>query len=102
MHGPRTNEEDREGDEEQEDVRDQVEGVHEAAIVQHPRIHTVGILGHIVATERQASHATLLVQRSLGGGSKPQNCQSSQEHQLVQWLDNGEVNNESGLVVMLF
>ena len=83
MHGPRTNEEDREGDEQQEDVRDQVEGVHEAAIVQHPRIHTVGILGHIVATERQASHATLLVQRSLWGGPKPQNCQSSQEHQLV-------------------
>lgn len=38
-----TNEEDGEGDEEQEDMRNQVESIHEAGIVQHAICHTVGV-----------------------------------------------------------
>ena len=52
-----TNEKDGEGDEEQEDMGNQVEGVHEASIVQHTILHTVGIEILVVATKRQG-HAT--------------------------------------------
>lgn len=53
----RTDEEDGEGDEEQEDMGDQVESVHEAAIVQHAAVHAVGISTVVVAAKRQG-HAT--------------------------------------------
>lgn len=54
---PPTDEEDGEGDEEQEDVGNQVESVHEAAIVQHALVHAVGIDIVVVAAKRQG-HAT--------------------------------------------
>lgn len=44
-----TNEEDGEGDEEQEDMRNQVESIHEARIIQHAIFHTVG--SAVVATK---------------------------------------------------
>ena len=49
-------------------MRDQVEGVDEAAVVQHALLHPVGTLIHIVTTEGER-HATRLVQASLGGGA---------------------------------
>lgn len=52
-----TDEEDGEGDEEQEDMGNQVESVHEAAIVQHARVHAVGVDTRVVAAKRQG-HAT--------------------------------------------
>ena len=39
----RTDEEDGKGDEEEEDVGDQIEGVHEAAVVQDAQPHAVGV-----------------------------------------------------------
>lgn len=56
-----TNEEDREGDEEQEDMGNQDKSVHEAAIVQHAICHTVSI-GAVLAAAKGQGHAT--VQRS--------------------------------------
>lgn len=57
-----TDEEDGEGDEEQEDMGNQVERVHEAAIVQHALLHAVGIGTVVDATKRQghANTAQLL------------------------------------------
>lgn len=48
--GP-TDEEDGEGDEEQEDVRHQVEGIHEAAVVEHAQRHAVGVVTLLAAAE---------------------------------------------------
>lgn len=48
-----TDEEDGEGDEEQEDVRHHVEGVHEAAVVEHAVVHVVGGGVALVAAESQ-------------------------------------------------
>ncbi len=56
--GIHTNEQDGEGDEEKKYMRDEVEGVHEAAIVQDSIVHTVGITS-VVPTERQG-HVTWL------------------------------------------
>lgn len=55
---PLTDEEDGEGDEEQEDMRNQVESVHEAAIVEHALCHVVGTGFVFTAAERQG-HATV-------------------------------------------
>lgn len=55
--GIHTNEKDREGDEEKKYMRDEVEGVHEAAIVQDSFVHAVGITTPVVPTERQG-HVT--------------------------------------------
>ncbi len=63
--GIHTNEQDGEGDEEKKNMRDEVEGVHEAAIVQDSIVHTVGIFPSVVPTERQG-HVTWLSWRSLG------------------------------------
>lgn len=52
-----TDEEYGEGDEEQEDVRNQVEGVHETAVVQHALLHAVGVDTLVVAAEREG-HAS--------------------------------------------
>lgn len=51
-----TNEEDGEGDKEQEDMGNQVESIHETAIVQHALPHAVGT-GAVIATKWQG-HAT--------------------------------------------
>lgn len=48
-----TDKQDGEGDEEQEDMRHQVEGVHEAAVVQHAVVHAVAALVHVIAAKRQ-------------------------------------------------
>jgi len=52
-----TDEEDGEGDEEQEDVGHQVEGVHEAAIVEHAALHAVGVERLVVSAEREGHGA---------------------------------------------
>lgn len=49
--GRPTDEEDGEGDEEQEHMRNEVEGVHEAAVVQHALLHAVGTDVLVVATK---------------------------------------------------
>lgn len=46
-----TDEEDGEGDEEQENMGNQVESVHEAAIVQHALRHTVGVDSVVAAAK---------------------------------------------------
>lgn len=58
-----TDEEDREGDEEQEDVGNEVESVHEAAIVQDAIRHVVGIEMVVIAAKRQG-HATTHLQKN--------------------------------------
>jgi len=78
--GSRTDEQDGEGDEEEEDVGHQVEGVHEAAVVEHAPLHAVGILPRVIAAEGQG-HAHRLIgphkpqgrSRTIGG----EPCQSS-------------------------
>lgn len=60
-----TDEEDGEGDEEQKDMGDQVESVHEAAIVQHALLHAVGIDTLVVAAKRQGHATTQLLHASL-------------------------------------
>lgn len=62
----RTNEEDGEGDEEQKDMRNQVESVHEAAIVQHAVLHAVGIGAVLVAAKRRGHATTQLPHVRLG------------------------------------
>lgn len=62
---PPTDEEDGEGDEEQEDMGNQVESVHEAAIVQHAHLHAVGIDTLVVAAKRQGHATTRLLHTSL-------------------------------------
>lgn len=57
-----TNEEDGEGNEEQEDMRNQVESIHEARIVQHAIFHTVG--SAVVATKWQGPSAIQLLHMS--------------------------------------
>lgn len=64
--GP-TDEEDGEGDEEQEDVGHQVEGVHEAAVVEHAQRHAVGAVA-LLAAERQGHAAARLPRKPRGGG----------------------------------
>lgn len=60
-----TDEEDGEGDEEQENVGNQVESVHEAAIVQHALRHTVGVDSVVAAAKGQGHAATVLVHAHL-------------------------------------
>ena len=60
-----TDEEDREGDEEQEDVGNEVESVHEAAIVQDAIRHVVGIEMVVIAAKRQGHATTHLLHTSL-------------------------------------
>lgn len=60
-----TDEEDGEGDEEQEDVGNEVESVHEAAIVQHAVRHVVGIEMVVIAAKRQGHATTRLLHTSL-------------------------------------
>ena len=60
-----TDEEDREGDEEQEDVGNKVESVHEAAIVQDAIRHVVGIEMVVIAAKRQGHATTHLLHTSL-------------------------------------
>lgn len=57
-----TNEEDGEGDEEQEDMRNQVESIHEAGIVQYALCHTVGVA--FVATKWQGPATIRLLHMS--------------------------------------
>lgn len=52
-----TNKQDGEGDEEQEDMRNQVESIHKAAIIQHAIIYTVGVCNVLVSAKCQG-HST--------------------------------------------
>lgn len=60
-----TDEEDGEGNEEQEDMGNQVESVHETAIVQHALLHAVGIDTFVIAAKRQGHATTQLLHTSL-------------------------------------
>ena len=64
LHGhsaqSRTDEEDGEGDEEQEDMGHKVQGVDEAAIVEHTSIHAVRVI-HLVNPTEWQGHATCLI-----------------------------------------
>lgn len=90
-----TNEEDGEGDEEQEDVGDQVEGVHEAAIVEHALLHAVGVDASVVdasvvAAKRQGHAPDRPLHPSLGStwGGEHQHNDTMSEHNLRGVLRN--------------
>lgn len=59
-----TDEEDGEGDEEQEDMGNQIESVHKTAIVQHTLLHAVG-LDTVIAAKRQGHATTQVLHASL-------------------------------------
>lgn len=71
-----TDEEDGEGDEKQEDMGDQVDGVHEAAIVEDAMRHAVGVVTLFTAAERQGHATTLLLHTRLDSISE-QNAHKS-------------------------
>lgn len=88
-----TNEEDGEGDEEQEDVGDQVEGVHEAAIVEHALLHAVGVDASVVdasvvAAKRQGHAPDRPLHPSLGStwGGEHQHNDTMSEHSMACYV----------------
>lgn len=83
-----TYEEDREGDKEQEDMGNQVESVHEAAIVQHAIRHTVGIATIVAAAKRQGHATTQLLHARLDSIWENKNTQRKTRDQLTQHKSN--------------
>lgn len=97
-HSLRTDEEDGEGDEEQEDMGNQVESVHEAAIVEYVARHAVANGTIFTAAERQ-SHAEQLHthQQSNWKKEEDENTQiSKHKHHRGRTLVNGAQTGITG------
>lgn len=72
-----TDEENGESDEKQEDMGHQVEGVHEAAIVEDTLRHAVGVVTFFTAAERQGHAAALLLLHTRLDSISEQNAHKS-------------------------